>query len=179
MTDGDLAFWLATAAAVGMIIVEIVRLRSQRTNQLFTRTIGILMKEREHSSVTAATHMLIATAICLGAFNKEIAALAVLYTAVGDPSAAVIGERYGSIKIAGRKTLEGSLAFALAAGAVAFLVGLPATEVAIGTALVGVAAGTLAELNPWRVRLPFLGLLDDNLLVPLTSAIVMTFVTWL
>ncbi|MSQ32692.1 MAG: hypothetical protein EXR59_05645 [Dehalococcoidia bacterium] len=177
LTPGDFAFWVAASLALGMVIVEVVRLRNRQANQLFMKTISLLMKEREENSITAATHMLIATAICLGAFDKEVGALAILYTAVGDPSAAVTGERFGRIHIAGKKTLEGTLAFAVAAGAIAIGVGLAATDVWIVAALAGVIAAAIAEFDSGRLRVPIIGLLDDNLMVPLTAVIVMTVVT--
>ncbi len=177
LTPGDFAFWLAASLALGMIVVEVVRLRNRQANQLFIKTIGLIMKEREQNSVTAATHMLIATAICLGAFDKEIGALAILYTAVGDPSAAVIGERFGRLRIAGKKTLEGTLAFAVAAGAIAIGVGLTTTDVWVAAALAGVIAAAIAELGSGRLRVPLIGLLDDNLMVPMAAVVVMTVVT--
>ena len=137
------------------------------------------MKEREQTGVTAATYMLIATAICLGAFDKEVGALAVLYTAVGDPSAAVMGQRFGRIRIVGNKTLEGSLAFAVAAGAIAIGVGMTSTNVGLVAALAGVAAATIAELYSGRIRVPIIGLLDDNLMVPLVAVTIMTLAIWL
>lgn len=179
LTEGDFAFWLAVLLMAGMAALEIIRLRNKRANLLFTRTTGILMKERELNSITAATHMLIATVFCLGVFDKEVGALAILYTAAGDPSAATIGERFGRIKIAGKKTLEGSLAFAVAASAIALAVGLPSTDVSLVIAFAGVIAAALAELSPWRGRLPFLGPVDDNLLVPVAAAAVMSILVWL
>lgn len=179
LTPGDIVFWLAASLALGMVIVEAIRLRNQPANLLFTKTIGVLMKEREHDSMTAATYMLIATAICLGAFDKEVGALAVLYTSVGDPCAAVIGQRFGRIHMAGKKTLEGSIAFAVAAAAIAVGVGLTATDVGLVAALAGVGAAAVIEQLSGRIRLPVIGLLDDNLMVPISAAVVMTLVIWL
>jgi dolichol kinase len=90
----------------------------------------------------------------------------VLCLAVGDPVAGLIGRRYGRVRLIGRRTLEGSLAFVLSAGFVCWLllkIQYPTLRPAAFIALAGASAGAIAELlsGTW---------LDDNLTVPLSVA---------
>ena len=57
-----------------------------------------------------STYMMASSLIVFLFFEKEVAILALLYIAVGDPLAGTLGKRFGRIKI-GSKSLEGTLAF--------------------------------------------------------------------
>ena len=98
-------------------------------------------------------------------FNMGIANAAILILLFGDSSSTLIGKRFGKIKLPfqSHKTLEGSLAFLV----VGFLVSL--TQVSILPAFIGTLAGTLTEAySP----------IDDNVPIPLVSALVMSLVIY-
>lgn len=106
--------------------------------------------------------------VLLFGWRPEVAAAGWVIMAAGDPAASAVGQRLGGRPIPWnrRKTISGSLAFAAAAAAAAWVVlvymGRPAGEaaaLAIPTALF--AAGI--ESLPWR--------LNDNLTVPILSAL--------
>lgn len=98
-------------------------------------------------------------------FNMNIANAAILILLFGDSSSTLIGKRYGKIKLPlhSHKTLEGSLAFLV----VGVLVSL--TQLPIIPAFMGALAGTFTEAySP----------IDDNVPIPLVSAMVMSFVVY-
>ena len=97
-------------------------------------------------------------------FDKEIAILALMYIAVGDPLAGVVGKRYGRAKV-GSKSVEGTLAFAVGAGAAGCALIAGGLDVPYWVALGGAGVGALVELLPSPV--------DDNLTVPPVSGAVM------
>lgn len=99
-------------------------------------------------------------------FNMNIANAAILILLFGDSASTLIGKRFGKIKLPfqSHKTLEGSLAFLV----VGFLVSL--TQLPLMPAFVGALAGTLTEAySP----------IDDNIPIPLVSALVMSVVMYL
>lgn len=103
------------------------------------------------------------------AFCGDLAAIttALVVLALGDPSAAVIGRRFGRIKLVHGRSLEGTLAFTVFAGLGAFGAlsfyhpefTLPQAAL---VALAGAVPGALAELFSRRV--------DDNFSVPVCAA---------
>jgi len=103
-------------------------------------------------------------------FPLNVASAACAMLAVGDGLSTVVGMRFGSHKIVGRKSWEGSLAmlvFSLIAGM--FFIS-PAV------AFDGAVVATFFELLPeagFFQKHRKLGLLDDNLLVPLLAGATM------
>ena len=165
------AVYFAAVAAATLAAVEAVRLIVPAVNVRILALLGAFFKPREKRSPTAATYLALASLAVLFLFGREIAALALLFTALGDPAAGIIGTRYGRlrIRVLGRrlsgKSVEGTMAFFAAAAAVAL--GLWAAGV-YGTfwpALAGAAIAALVEFLPIPV--------EDNVTVPLASAAVM------
>lgn len=159
------------AAAGGLLALSLVgeglRLRYAPLNRLFLSSMRLLLKGREDRTLLGSTYVLTSTVVALGTMTQPVAALALFYTSVADPLAALVGERLGAHRLWG-KSAEGSAAFlagALAMGALLLATGL---ETTFPVMLVGAIAATLLELLP----LP----LDDNLKVPLGSGGVMMLV---
>ncbi len=99
-------------------------------------------------------------------FNMSIANAAILILLFGDSASTLIGKRFGRIKLPFQphKTVEGSLAFL----AVGFAVSL--TQLPITPAFIGALAGALTEAySP----------VDDNVPIPLVSALVIGVVFYL
>ena len=99
-------------------------------------------------------------------FNMAVANAAILILLFGDSASSIIGKKWGKTKIPyqPKKTVEGSLAF--------FAVGLTValTQISFIPAVLGVFFGTLAEAySP----------VDDNIPIPLISALVMSMAVYL
>ncbi len=154
-----------TGTITGLTIaLEMARRRFPRLNEWFLARFSVLMKQSESSQVLGSTYMAAASLIVFFFFDKELAILALLYIAVGDPLAGVVGKRYGRVKI-GSKSVEGTLAFAVGAGAVGCGMVAGGLDVPYWVALGGAGVGALVELLPSP--------LDDNLTVPPVSATLM------
>jgi dolichol kinase len=121
--------------------------------------------ERNH--VNSATWYASALTILAAAASLPTIVVGLAVLGFGDPMAAIVGRRWGRIRLLHGRSLEGSAAF-LVVGTLAATIGLaaigfeagPATLFAV--ALGGAAAGTIGELLSLRV--------DDNFSVPLASA---------
>lgn len=162
--------WLiafAAAFAASAWTMETLRRRSEAVNERLMRFFGPVAHAHERDHVNSATWY--ATALLfLGLFTPLHAAeLGVLVLAVADPFAALIGRRFGRVRFRSGRSLEGTLAFVVAA-AVASSVWLALAShgrAHNGFAIVLVAsvAGALAEA--------FLTVFDDNFAIPVVTAL--------
>lgn len=155
---------------------EISRRISPRVNEKLMRFFGPVAHPHETFRVNSATWY--ATALVLLALTQStplcIAGVAVL--GVGDPIAALVGRRFGRIKLLHGRSLEGTLAFVLSATVVtAALFALFHPALGLGGAVVFAAcasvAGAIAELVSMRV--------DDNFSIPLSAASGVALAAWL
>jgi len=71
---------------IGLIIFEAIRLKLSWLNRRFLACFQALVREREVSTPTASTYLL-------------VAAIALTFVAVGDPVAGMVGERGGKLKV--------------------------------------------------------------------------------
>jgi Dolichol kinase len=161
-----IVFGIFTAYAT---ICDVIRLMWPKFNTLVVRDLRKFMRKREISGLNSMTFYALSTfTVCL-LFPKGIAILAILYLGFGDPAASIVGIKWGRHKIGNRFTWEGSLAFF----AVCFLLSLLYPWLAPGFsgnllafALLGGFSGMVSEWCSFR--------LDDNLVVPLVSAVLLT-----
>lgn len=147
-------------ACATAIVIEIARARSLPARALFDRTTGALLREHEKDGWSGATWLLLSFLIVILLFDAPVAIAATWAVAIGDAIAAIIGRTVGRRHI-GRslKTIEGSVACALATGAGAWL--LAHLEPAAC-----VTAGVAAAAAEWPAR-PF----DDNVRIGLAVGI--------
>ena len=156
---------LAVLAAGGLSL-DLLRFRISWLNQVFLRWLAPLLKPEEGHRITGATYMLIAALIAFYFFGTTIAVAAMMFLALGDPAAALVGQRTPGPRIWG-KSPGGTAAFvAVALLVVAVLGGTGAVDYHWGL-LAGAAVAGLVELAPLR--------LDDNLTVPLVAGAAMHF----
>lgn len=153
---------LGTIAGVGL---ELTRRRSPSLNRWFVDHFSVLLKREESTRWLGSTYFLISTLVAFLAFDKYVAILALLFLSVGDPFAAVIGERIGRTRL-GKKSLEGTAGFVVASLVVGGVVVGAGAEVPFPAVFLGAIVGGLVEL----AALPP----DDNLTVPLAAGGVMT-----
>lgn len=151
--------------ALGFAFLDALRLMSPQINRHVQRWFGPMMKSAEMGArVTGATYMLLAVALCLLVFEKEVAAAAILFLTVGDPVASLVGQRYGRRRV-GQKSIEGTLAFwgvALVVGVALFGAGRLDS---LWMAVAGSGSAALAEMIPLPI--------DDNIWIPVAAALAM------
>jgi len=171
----DLAIGLAVFASAVLVAVEVARLRSDTVNRWFVEWLGIFLKPNEERRVTAATYLAVAGLGSLLLFDVMVAGLALLYLALGDPVAAVVGGRFGrhrwlGVRGAGPrarrgKSLEGTGAFMVVALGLALLLWYKGAFALYWPAAIGALVAAVVEFLPLPV--------DDNLTVPFASGVVM------
>ncbi len=156
--ERSLTITLLIPVVVAMAGSDMLRQFTPEFNNWYMKKFGRLMRRSEKQGLTTSTYFMTATLFVVAAFPKHIAVLSILFLSLGDPAAAMIGRRFGEVKIWG-KSLEGFLG----CFQVCFLVALPFVPPHL--AGIGAFAAATAELLPLPV--------NDNIRIPIISAIVL------
>jgi diacylglycerol kinase (CTP) len=170
--EKDEALLLLATIGGAFVLGDYLRLKSRPVNDLAVKLFGKIMRREELKTFSGNSFYIAGLAVVVLLFPKPIVLLSVLYLAIGDPVAAVVGTLYGRHKLIGKKSLEGaaanwictSLATALVAS---FYLHLPVPEVWT-LALAGGTISMLVELIPFPA--------DDNFTIPVFSAVLLTLV---
>jgi dolichol kinase len=143
-------------AATGTVVIDVLRLWSGSFREIFYRFIGPVVRGKEAHRLTGASYMMFSCFMVLYFYGGVVTAVVCFYLVLGDTAAALVGLKWGKIRIF-KKTLIGSLA----CFTVCFIMGLVIPEVGTGAAFIGALVATLVELLPLKI--------DDNVLIPLVS----------
>jgi len=161
---------LISLGVVTFIVVafELIRLRAPGINRWFLSVFKPLLRREEASRLTGTSYILVASLIAFLVFPRDIAVVALVFLAVGDAMATIVGKQVGKTRLLGKKTLEGSLACfisCLVVGLIGYYAGLDVSLLAI---LVGSLGATIAEAIPLPI--------NDNLILPLFAGLVMVLI---
>ena len=144
------------------IIIEYLRINSVSVKKIFDSYLFTMLRNHEKSGkYTGATWVFIASTISIAVFPKEIAIISLIFMAIGDPTAGLIGRKVGRIKFY-NKTLEGSLAGFIVCLIIGLLIDLDLHNFVI---IAGAFSAMLIELIPVSI--------DDNFTIPLFSGTIM------
>lgn len=147
-------------ALVFFLVVDVLRLRWEPFRRQFHLRLGGSLRPLERRGLTSAHYLTFAACVLAWSMPAHIGAAALAMQIVGDTAAAMVGRRFGRARW-GRKSLEGSTA-CFAASCVAGALFLPTQPVAL---LAAALVATVVEALPLLV--------DDNLSVPLITALVL------
>ena len=157
--------------AIGFLILFSLLLEWGRKNTSWGKSIFnsyfnfMLRKHESKGALTGASWVLIGMFITILIFQKYIAVLAILFMVFGDTFAAIIGKAIPVGQI-GKKTLSGSIGGLVVILAISYLLrGYVPFLPAIGGAFIAM----IVEILPIQ--------LDDNLTIPISSGLMMTFLT--
>ncbi len=169
------SLWALGLIGGTIVAFDIIRFFSPKARQLALLVFGPLMRREELKSLTGNSFFIVGIFIVVFVFSKPIALLGILYLALGDPAAAIVGARFGKRRLWGKKSLEGALANFF----ICFLGTLFVTSVmwyypfdrCLVIALVGGLSSMIAECLPLSI--------DDNLTIPVvSSSILFLLQTW-
>lgn len=165
---------LIALASIGgaMCISDGVRLVSPKFNTFFLRVAGSVMRREELHGLTANTYYVLGLTLITAVFPKVVVLLSILYLALGDPAASIIGTRYGRTRLIGSKSLEGAVGCFIVCSILTFLFGVGYlalhSDAASALALLGGTAAVIAELVPLK--------LDDNFTLPVLASLQLYFI---
>lgn len=169
-------------AFFGSAIVERIRFVNPKIQALFYKFFGSMLRKEESFKITGSTWIIGSAFICSIIFRNEpyISFIVLTLFILGDAVAAIVGMKYGRIKI-GKKSLEGSLAcfllcmvfflfvFPIVPGLLESYGGKIPIEVAVSISLII----TLLELIPLYVTRNFI--INDNLAVPIIAGLALRY----
>jgi dolichol kinase len=133
-------------------------------NRFIFSRFGSFVRAKEEHRLTGTPPYILGIGLSLYFYSPNIATAAICFLAFGDVSATAIGERFGKTKIRD-KSLEGTLAFIVAAAAAGLVLSMTGTPVSAWVMAIGVLTAAGVEL----LTLP----VNDNLLIPIVSGGVM------
>jgi dolichol kinase len=157
---------------------DVLKYKSHPLRNLVERFLVKIMRTHEQRSMlSGASYVMIASTITIVLFSKIIASVAITVLIISDTVAALVGRRYGRIKIVD-KTLEGCMAFFISGIWVVLFFGYLYTPLAnfyiVGA--LAVLVGSIVELYSAKFNV------DDNLSIPLSVASSLTlfsfFLSW-
>lgn len=146
---------------------DVLRLEIKPLSRLFYRFFEKMLWEKEKRIFTGASTYLLSAFLTVFLFSKPVSIAALLFLSVGDTIAYFVGTRYGKISIAGEKTLEGSFSCFILCIIIAFLI----PDLPLKVTIAGALGASIVELFPFGV--------DDNLMLPLVSGLIMEAVKYI
>lgn len=159
--------WVALGFASLAWTVELLRRRATWLNVLMMTLFRPFAHPHEAWRINSATWFTTAILGLALLDNVLVTTIALAVLAAGDPVAALIGRRFGRTRLANGRSLEGTLAFVVAAATCATgVLQVFHAEMGLGRMIVlafaGAIPGAIAELLTRRV--------DDNLAIPWSAA---------
>ena len=148
---------IVSAGGLGM---EIARFKVEWLNQCLVRCLAPLLKADEDRRIPGATYMVIAGLIAFLLFDTVVAVSAMLFLALGDPAAALVGRRMPGPRLFGKSPV-GTIAFLVVSLLIVAVLGGSGRFPYHWALLVGGAVAALVELAPVPP--------DDNLTIPLAA----------
>ena len=152
--------------AIGTILIvvfDFLRIYTKQVQRIYNFLFKEVTRDFESHRLTGASYVMIGALIVLSIFESRICIPALLIMSFSDSAAAIIGKKYGKTKIF-NKTLEGSLAF-LFTSFVIVIFFIP--DIDFTFSIIAIIASTIVELMPKSN-------LDDNLLIPIVSAFIIS-----
>lgn len=156
-----------TVAWVLFVPFDFLRQRNPALNEWAIHAFKPIMRQSEVKKLAGTTYLLSGVLLIYLVFPRPIVALTLLFLAFADPIASYFGILYGKDKIFGHKSIQGFMAAFFVCTIVCFLFLLLNNYFMDRLLVVSLFAGLIgafAELIP-------IGKLDDNLTLPVMSAI--------
>ena len=165
LDDRGLMVGITASVLVLLVISEILRKNIPAFEALYNRLFGFTLRTQEKHRVTGATYFLLGALLTVALFEAPVAILGLIVLIISDSCASLVGLQFQSRKLVGKKSLAGTLAFAVSAALIGFAGGM-FFDLAFWPLLLAALAATLLELFSTSLRI------DDNILIPLGFAAV-------
>ena len=151
-----------------MLLIEIFRKKSVFVASLFKQLLGSFVRDYEKNDFMSGTYLMVASFLTVALFDKYTAILSLLILSICDSAAAITGMRFGNIKIFNNKTIEGTLAFILTG----FIIIILYDQLIISnfnyfySIIMIFIVSIIEHITPTKF---------DNITIPLSSAIIISF----
>ena len=146
---------------------EVGRRVIPKLNDFLMGFMGRIAHPHEAWRVNSATWYATACVILASMWDLKVASVGLVVLGFADPAAAIVGRKYGRVRLVNGRTLEGSLTFLFVGTASSWLwlalFWSTSAVYALKMSLLGALFGCIAELFSRRI--------DDNLSIPVASAV--------
>lgn len=165
LLPADALIWVSGSFATYAWTLELLRRRSPEMNARIMRLYGKVAHPHEWHQINSGTWYATALVVLSMTNNTLLCLVPVAILTYADPAAALVGRRFGRIRLVHGRSLEGTLAFFVVGCIAAFVAawlgqGVPVLSAAV-LAVSAAACAAIAELVSHRV--------DDNLTIPLAG----------
>ena len=150
------------AATVIFLLIDYLRIYIHALEKFYFTFFGIVTRHYEYHRFSGASWVFIGAATTIFLFNEKVAIIALLVMSLSDSAAAIIGIKYGSTNLF-NKSLEGSSVFFITSTIIIFSLS-PALFI---VNIIAVLVSVIFELLSTPV-------LNDNLLIPVATGLVLT-----
>ena len=145
-----------------VLLIDTLRLNNRGFRRLFLVFFKDILKREEFRVYSGATFLFFAVMLLNLLFSKEVAAFSLLLLTISDPLASIMGiYMKPRVRLFGDKTLWGFIGFLLGG----FSISLFFHHIPWEAKIIAVITGALVELLSFGI--------DDNLLIPIGSAVVL------
>jgi diacylglycerol kinase (CTP) len=145
--------------------LDLARLKFPPFNRFMFRHFSKFIRESEKGKLTGTPWYVLGILCAAAFFGLPVALYSVAFLAVGDVAATTVGERWGTFKVSGEKSLQGTLAFFASSAAAGFLIGHFFYPMSAAVILTGAAVAALVEILSTEI--------NDNLTIPVIAGGVM------
>ena len=150
------------AATIIFLLIDYLRINIHTLEKFYFTLFGNVTRHYEHHSISGASWVFIGAAASIFLFNEKVAIIVLLVMSLSDSAAAIIGIKYGSTNLF-NKSLEGSSVFFITSTIIIFSLS-PALFI---VNIIAVLVSVIFELLSTPV-------LNDNLLIPVATGLVLT-----
>lgn len=157
---------LAFITTFCFLAVDVLRQSIPTLNNFVFKVLGPIMREQERNKLAGTSWLLIGVTIIVFLFSDDVVTLSLLFLALGDPVASLIGVKYGKDKIVGNKTLQGTIAAFTVCFIISTIYFYYQNFMTDRILIVSVIAGLIGALSE---LIPILKL-DDNFTYPVLSS---------
>lgn len=166
-----LCWTLYFVVGVPLLLLDLSRPYSEKLNEKLVGIMGPVIRNYEAYSLSGSSYAIVSIGLTYFIFPPMIAQLAVLFLAIGDPMASLVGILVGGPKVFANKSYSGILGgfvfCSLAAVIYFYLIGFEHQTLQL--ILSCGAIGALSEMLPLKV--------DDNLTQPLISGVLLSLLS--
>lgn len=160
------AIQLMVFFTVMVLLIDYLRLRSEKWNKYAMMFMSPFMRDSEKNSYSGVTPLALGVLLIILLFPPKVVLLSLFFLAFADPLASYFGIRYGKDKLFGHKSLQGTLAAFIVCfviSAIFYVNHGIMTERLVVVSLLSALVGAFSEVVPIRG-------LDDNFVMPVLSA---------
>lgn len=145
-------------------LVEFLRLRNEKLNQVLMVLMKPVMRESEKDSMSGMPFYALGVSLSLFFFPVKIAILSVLFLIFADPIASFFGVLYGRDKILPNKSLQGTIAAFAVCYIVTLVYGLIHASPSMNLLVFAIISGVIGAVSELCSQF-----VDDNLCIPVIS----------